>query len=198
MPETMPHTLRSIAGPPKRIVLLGFMGAGKSTVGPLLAVRLGWTFYDADSVIEERAGLSVPEVFRLHGEAAFREMEAETIADLLKLEQSVIALGGGAVEHPPTRALFSSQAGTYTVFLDAQLETMIDRCNLSTGVRPLLQNLDALPERYHRRLPLYQEATITVSTEGLSPDAVADAVFLRLKEAEPVADAMGREKGRAL
>lgn len=194
----MPHTLRSISGPPQRVVLLGFMGAGKSTVGPLLAARLGWTFHDADRAIEERAGLSVPDVFRLHGEAAFREMEAETIAGLLELDQSVIALGGGAVEHPSTRSLLSSQAGTCTVFLDAQLETMIDRCNLSTGVRPLLQNLNALPERYLRRLPLYQQATVTVSTEGLSPDAVADAVFSRLRDRELVADRAGSEKGRTL
>src|ERR1700722_9403973 len=90
---------------PRRIVLTGFMGSGKSTVGPLLAARLGWHFVDVDNVIEAEAGAAIAEIFARYGEGAFRDREHATIARLATGERLVLALGGGAIEREDTRAL---------------------------------------------------------------------------------------------
>src|SRR5437899_3134876 len=84
--------------PLERLVLTGFMGAGKSTVGRLLAARLGWNFLDLDAHLEERAGATIPEIFALHGEARFRRLESSALASALNRRNTVIALGGGAPE----------------------------------------------------------------------------------------------------
>jgi shikimate kinase len=96
------------------IVLIGFMGAGKTTVGQLLSGQLGLLFLDADAVIEERAGCPVPQIFAERGEPAFRELEHETIAGLLAGPRTVLALGGGAVEDARTRRLL---VGAHVVYL---------------------------------------------------------------------------------
>jgi shikimate kinase len=178
-----------------RIVLLGFMGAGKSTAGPLLARRLGWSFYDADDVLQRLTGRSIEELFNDHGEAGFRAMEAETAAQLLKEVRTVIALGGGAIESSDTRSLLQS-GDTCTIFLDAPLQTMIKRCELSSTVRPVLKDRERLEERYSRRLPHYRNTTMTVSTEGLSPDAIVDVLVRRLtvaEAAEPIEESKDRQ-----
>lgn len=181
-----------------RIVLLGFMGAGKSTVGTLLAQRLGWDFHDADAVLEKRTGLTIAELFTHHGEAGFRVLEAEAVATLMQQQHAVIALGGGAIESSSTRSLFDESADTLTVFLDAPLQTMLDRCQLSPGIRPLLQDRDALPARYARRLPYYQSAAITVDTESLTPEAVVQVLIQQLND--PAIEAREKEasKGQSL
>ena len=89
------------------IVLVGFMGAGKTTVGHLLSERLGLPFVDSDLVIEQRSGRSVRQIFAEDGEPAFRELERQVIADLIDGPEAVLALGGGAAEHPETRALLA-------------------------------------------------------------------------------------------
>jgi shikimate kinase len=172
----------SVARVPKfsRIVLLGFMGAGKSTAGPLLSSRLGWSFFDADDVLIQRSGHSIEELFIQHGEPGFRELEATTVAHLLQQQQAVIALGGGAIENPGTRDLLAQMGDTCTVFLEAQLQTMIDRCDRSATVRPLLKDREGLAERYNRRLPHYRKATITVPTDGLTPEAIVEVLLRRL------------------
>jgi shikimate kinase len=178
-----------------RIVLLGFMGAGKSTAGPLLARRLGWSFYDADDVLQRLTGRSIEELFNDHGEAGFRAMEAETAAQLLKEVRTVIALGGGAIESSDTRSLLQS-GDTCTIFLDAPLQTMIKRCELSSTVRPVLKDRERLEERYSRRLPHYRNTTMTVSTEGLSPDVIVDVLVRRLtvaEAAEPIEESKDRQ-----
>ena len=88
----------SVVTTPAQIVLLGFMGAGKSTVGPLLAEILGWQFFDADQLLEHREGCTIAELFVRHGEVGFRQLEESTVAELLGLNRTVIALGGGAIE----------------------------------------------------------------------------------------------------
>src|SRR3954453_22313706 len=89
---------------PTQLVLLGFMGAGKSTVGPLIADLLGWHFYDADQVLEHRAGCTIAEIFDRRGEAGFRQLEESIVAELLLLNRTVIALGRGAIESASTRS----------------------------------------------------------------------------------------------
>ncbi len=110
---------------PRRIVLTGFMGSGKTTVGPLLAARLGWSFLDVDDVIEAEAGTTIAEIFARHGEAAFRKQEQETIARLAAGDSLVLALGGGAIEHEATRALLLTTPGTLLVHLEVELATTL-------------------------------------------------------------------------
>ena len=92
------------AEPTRRIVLTGFMGSGKTTVGPLVAERLGWTFVDVDDVIVAEAGTTIPEIFRSEGETEFRRRERETIKKLAQCDGIVLALGGGAIEDGTTVA----------------------------------------------------------------------------------------------
>src|SRR5437588_6883468 len=109
--------------PIRRIVLTGFMGSGKSTVGPLLARRLGWDFVDADDVIEAEAGMPIAEIFARHGEAAFRAREHAAIARLAAQDSLVLALGGGAIETTAIRETLLNSPGTLLVHLEVKLET---------------------------------------------------------------------------
>src|SRR5579871_6349487 len=118
---------RAAAGRARRVVLTGFMGSGKSTVGPLVAARLGWRFIDADDVIEAEAGATIAEIFRRDGEAAFRDRELATILRLLDEEKLVLALGGGAIEHAATREALAGTDGTLLVHLDVALDTTLAR-----------------------------------------------------------------------
>ena len=93
--------------PVERVVLIGFMGAGKSTLGPILADRLGWRFIDADLELESEAGTTIADLFNALGEPAFRQLEANIVARLLSRSNAVLALGGGAVEAETTRSLLS-------------------------------------------------------------------------------------------
>jgi len=103
----------------RRLVLTGFMGAGKTTVGRLLAARLNWEFLDLDAYIESRSGLSVPAIFATHGERRFRRLESAALASALSRSSLVLALGGGAPEVLTNRLLLEQTPGTATIFLDA-------------------------------------------------------------------------------
>ena len=174
------QTARDLSGKLDRIVFMGFMGAGKSTVGRLLAQRLGWPFVDADLRLEERAGRTIAELFAAFGESEFRRMEAGVVEEALREKKSVLALGGGAVESDSTRAaLLESGSGTCAVFLDAPLATLIERCEQQPGaaVRPVLNDRDQLHARWQRRLPFYRQAHLTVDTTGLTPEMVVEQVM---------------------
>lgn len=172
------------------MVLIGFMGAGKSTVGSLLAQRLGWQFVDSDHLLTQQGGSSIAEIFARHGEQHFRALEAALIASLLQTSQAVIALGGGAVEHPQTAKALTAAAqtsGTLVVYLEAPLALSLQRCAAEPGaaVRPILQTFtqdtSALKARFHQRLPLYQAAALTVPTADLTPAQVADSIAAHLR-----------------
>src|SRR5215472_16135113 len=109
--------IRTQSAPIRRIVLTGFMGSGKSTVGPLLARRLDWRFVDADDVIVSETGIPITEYFARNGETSFREREHETIARLAVEDALVLALGGGAIETAATRELLLNAPGTLLVHL---------------------------------------------------------------------------------
>lgn len=173
-------TANATAGRPgqvRRIVLTGFMGSGKSTVGPLVAERLGWNFVDVDDVIEAEAGCKIAEIFARDGEAAFRDRERETIARLSGQEALVLALGGGAIERTETRDLLLSGAGTLLVHLEVELATTLKRCQGTEQTRPVLADQANLARRYERRLPLYRTAHVSVAVDALTPDEVTDAVL---------------------
>jgi shikimate kinase len=156
------------------IVLVGFMGAGKTTVGQLLAARLGLPFTDTDTEIEERAGVPVSLIFAERGEASFRALEHETIASLLTGPGRVLALGGGAVEHEQTRRLL--KVAEHTVYLQVPYEAALDRVG-GDGGRPMLRRAN-LPEIYRHRLAAYDEvATLTVSTEGRPPEHICAEIM---------------------
>jgi shikimate kinase len=159
-----------------RLILTGFMGAGKSTVGAILARRLGWQFIDLDQMIEARSQRSVAEIFRDLGEAEFRERERQAVEHLSGHEKLVLALGGGAVENESTRSLLIHSPGNCLVFLDAELAELLARCTAEGEVRPLLA-AESFEARHSRRLPHYRSAHVTVSTTGLAPQAVADKVL---------------------
>ena len=158
------------------------MGAGKTTVGALLAARLQWEFVDSDRVVEARAGATIAEIFAARGEAAFRQMEAEAICKIAEAEQRVIGLGGGALETPATRAFLESLPDSLIVFLDAPLETLLARCAGHTEgpIRPVLADRARVEERWRQRLPWYRHAHLMVDTSALLPEAVAERILERL------------------
>jgi len=164
------------------IVLTGFMGAGKTTVGALLAERLGWTFADSDHLVESRSGLTVAAIFERDGEAAFRRMEAEAVQQTAGREHVVLALGGGALESPATREFLAELRHGRVVFLDAPLETLLGRCagQPDAPVRPVLRDQERLAARWQARQPLYREAHLIVSTAGRTPVAVVDRIVQEL------------------
>jgi len=158
------------------IVLVGFMGAGKTTVGHLIAERLGLPFTDSDEAIEQRAGRSIPQIFAEDGEPAFRALEHQVIAELLDGPALVLALGGGAAEHPGTR---DRLARAQVVYLQVGYEQAMQRVGGDAG-RPLLARPD-LAATYQRRLPRYAEiATLTVSTDGRHPESISEDILARL------------------
>jgi shikimate kinase len=163
--------------PPRRIVLTGFMGSGKTTVGPLVAARLGWSFVDVDDVIEAEAGATIAELFARHGEPAFRDREHAAIARLAAADALVLALGGGAIEHPATRALLLTAPGTLLVHLEVELATTLARCQGTEQTRPVLADQANLASRYQRRLPLYRTAHISISVDALTPQQVMEAIL---------------------
>lgn len=162
---------------PRRIVLTGFMGSGKSTVGPLVAARLGWSFADVDEVIEAEAGAPIAQLFARHGEAHFRDREHETIARLAAGEKLVLALGGGAIERAETRALLLTSPGTLLVHLEVELSTTLARCAGTEHTRPILADQANLARRYGLRLPLYRTAHVSIPVDVLKPEEVADAIL---------------------
>jgi shikimate kinase len=163
--------------PPRRIVLTGFMGSGKTTVGPLLAARLGWSFVDVDDVIEAEAGATIAELFARHGEGLFRDREHATIARLAARDALVLALGGGAIEHPMTRSLLVTTPGTLLVHLEVELATTLARCRGTEQLRPILADHANLASRYQHRLPLYRTAHVSIPVDSLTPRQVVDAIL---------------------
>jgi len=173
--------------PRKLIGLTGFMGSGKSTVGRLLAARLGWHFVDLDPLIEERAGLTINEIFDRLGEPAFREMEYETLARVLgeavsRDHSTVIALGGGTFAQPASAALLR-ESSCAVVWLRCPPELLLARCATMTN-RPLFRDEASFLELYRRRLPFYEQAGYCVESNSEPPRVVeqilAQGIFERV------------------
>ena len=159
----------------KPIVLIGMMGAGKSSLGTRLAERLKLAFVDADAEVEAAAGMSIAEIFEAHGEAAFRDGERRVIARLLKTGPQVLALGGGAFVDAATRAEVLDKA--ISIWLDVPVDELVERVKRKPGKRPLLANTNVhekLTTLMHERGPLYAEADIRADISGKSHDAAID------------------------
>lgn len=156
-----------------RIVLVGFMGAGKTAVGLELARLLGWAFLDMDGRIEERTGLSIARLFQDRGEAAFREEERRVALEVSRLRRHVVAAGGGAFAEPETREAL--RKGAVTVWLRCDPETILARVPLD-GSRPLARNRAIMLALLAQREPSYRLADATVDSSGGSPAEVARRV----------------------
>jgi shikimate kinase/3-dehydroquinate synthase len=157
------------------IVLVGFMGAGKTIVGRSLARLLSQSFVDTDSEIERRAGVPVAEIFSTWGEDAFRELERQVVAETLVSQTGVVALGGGALGDPATRSLLSSTPTAQVIHLDVDLDEALERVGGDVN-RPLLRNAD-VSLLYEDRRRLYEGVTSTsVTTSRRTPDEVAGEI----------------------
>jgi shikimate kinase len=151
-------------------VLIGFMGAGKSTVGPLVAARLGWSFADLDLEVEAAEGRRVADIFADDGEAAFRRAERAAAERVTSRASLVVAAGGGAFAQPGTRAVL--QRGALTVWLRCELDTLVARIP-ADGSRPLAANRATIGPLLMGREPSYALADLTVDTTHTAPADVA-------------------------
>ncbi|QKX16477.1 shikimate kinase AroK [Microbulbifer sp. YPW1] len=163
------------------IFLVGPMGAGKSTIGKLLAAQLGLPFADSDKVLEDRTGADIPWIFDVEGEAGFRRRESEVLADLCNGQPQVVATGGGIVLLPENRALLKAQG--FVVYLRASLDQLVERTSKNSN-RPLLQVSDPrskLREILQQREAFYAEvADLVCDTDDCTPRQASNLVSERL------------------
>jgi shikimate kinase len=163
--------------PIQRVVLLGFMAAGKTETGAALARRLGWAHLDLDREIERRAGRTVAAIFASEGEARFREMETEATREVALRTRVILSPGGGWVERAENLAALGP--GTLSVWLQVSPEEAVRRASATPGERPLLAGPDPLAAARRllaRRAPFYEDADLRVRTEGRTPGEVAEII----------------------
>lgn len=160
----------------RNVVLVGFMGTGKSTIGKLLAKRLGWSFTDTDEWIEREQGTTISELFRKHGEAYFRSLESKALRELLTEKKRILATGGGAVLAEENRVCMLENG--FVIALTADTETIICRVS-SDRSRPLLQGdleerVQALMEQ---RKHAYKFAHVSIDTTSLSAQQIVEQII---------------------
>ncbi|MBT4288069.1 MAG: shikimate kinase [Deltaproteobacteria bacterium] len=162
------------------IVLIGFMGAGKTTIGRKTAARLGYWFVDMDYQIERSQNARVTEIFEKHGQQYFRALETKLLKQLTKVENTVVATGGGVLTTEGNLALIN-QIGT-SVYLNASVEMLFERAT-RTDKRPLLRTenpFQTMSELFEKRKHLYQQADITITTEELKLHFVINEMIRQL------------------
>ncbi len=185
-----PELVRSLGR--RSIALVGMMGAGKSSIGRKLATRLGLSFVDADSEIEAAAGMTIPEIFEIRGEAEFRTGEARVIARLLDGGPQVLATGGGAFQNGETRALIRAKA--ISVWLKADFEVLMKRIK-RRGDRPMLKTADpaaTLQKLIADRYPIYAEADITIESRDVMHEVIVDEIMVAFRNFLAAEGAEGR------
>ncbi len=164
----------------KTLVLVGLMGAGKSSIGQRLAARIGAEFIDADEEIVQAAGCSIEDIFALHGETAFRDGERRVIARLLKKPPHVLATGGGAFMNDTTRSMIKDRA--FSIWLRADLDVLLRRVQRRDD-RPLLKDGDPkeiLERLIVERYPIYAESDLTVDTTDAPHSTVVNQLLERI------------------
>ena len=175
MSDPIPSLKQRLGG--RSLYLVGMMGSGKTSTGRPLAEQLGYGFVDADAVIEQAAGCSIPEIFERDGEAGFRALENQVLNAISQRHSLVVATGGGVVTQQENWGLLHSGI---VIWLDVVPEQLMQRLKADSTVRPLLQTDDpdaALNALLNRRRPLYAEADLTVVIDQETPDAVADGIL---------------------
>lgn len=159
------------------IVLIGFMGTGKTSVGKVLAQRLKWQFYDTDDVIEKQVGIKISDIFARHGEVYFRDLETKTINLLSLLDKAVIACGGGVVLKKEN--MEALERNGIIVCLEASPQKIFERTK-SNSDRPLLNvknPLDRICEILQQRKKLYERCSISINTDDLTIEQVVDKIL---------------------
>ena len=177
----LPHSVRK-AHSAMAVALVGFMGAGKTTVGEALALQLGWRFTDLDKLIETREGRSIEQIFQESGEAFFRRVEHALLRDSLEAlsDPTVLALGGGAFAQAANCELLAS-ANVPVVFLDAPIEELFRRCEQPGVVRPLRRrSLDEFRELYNYRRPSYRKAQLQIATGNKEISSIGEEIIFGL------------------
>ena len=175
MADSTPTLKQRLAG--RSLYLVGMMGSGKTSTGRPLAERLGYGFVDADAVIEQAAGCSIPDIFDRDGEAGFRKLESQVLSAISQRHSLVVATGGGVVTQPENWGMLHSGI---VIWLDVRPDQLLQRLNADSTVRPLLQTADpeaALNALLNERRPLYAEADLTVVINDETPEAVADGIL---------------------
>jgi shikimate kinase len=191
---TEPELLAALG--PRSVVLIGMMGAGKTSVGRRLAARLGIPFVDADHEIEAAAGMRIPEIFAEHGEAYFRAGEARVIARLLETGPQVLATGGGAYMNEQTRARIAEKG--VSVWLNADLEVLLRRVKRrAVDDRPMLKSdpAESLKQLIAVRYPVYATADLTVTSREVAHEIIVEEVIAALKQ--HCGAAKGQEQARS-
>ena len=173
----MRETVRDM--PAERVYLVGFMGAGKTTIGRALAAQLGWSFVDLDTEIERSQKMPVRDIFSKSGEAHFRRIEREQLKNLSGRPRVVIALGGGATVDPENRLIIDSTGPS--VWLNVPFDTAARRVSMD-GTRPLFKDPEHAERLYETRLPIYRLARIHVLADNRPPAEIAGEVAMRLQE----------------
>ena len=189
-PNTLSKEAEILAALGKRlIVLVGMMGAGKSTIGRRLAARLNLPFVDADTEIEAAAGMTIPEIFELHGEPHFRDGEARVIARLLEAGPGVLATGGGSFMREETRRRIAEKA--VSIWLKADPDIILRRVKRRAD-RPLLQTADpaaTVSRLLSEREPAYQHADLTIASRDIPHDKIVEECIEALQaRLAPAAD----------
>lgn len=177
MPDKIASLISRIDRP---VALVGLMGSGKSMLGRKLAQRLAMPFADSDALVEDKAGISISEIFDIAGEAKFRDMERRAISDAVAAGPMILATGGGAICTEETARLLDEK--TVTVWLQASSKTLMSRIG-STESRPLLAKNDALAtldRLIAERTPLYERAHIHLNTNNMSSNAALAALIASL------------------
>ncbi|MDX2272131.1 MAG: shikimate kinase [Cyanobacteriota bacterium] len=164
------------------LYLVGMMGSGKTTVGALLAEKLGYQFFDTDRVIEQLTGEGIPSLFARQGEAVFREMETQVLAELAAFGRLVVATGGGIVQRPQN---WSYLHHGIVIWLDVALDQLWLRLQSDPQGRPLLQTADplaTLQQLMQQRQPFYAQADVHVQiTEAASPQQISEWVWAQVQ-----------------
>lgn len=153
------------------------MASGKSTIGPLLAAKLGWDFIDLDREIEQEQGRSIREIFKDQGEIAFRRIETNHLRSLKDRAACVVALGGGAFVEESNRSIVSELG--VSVFLDCRLEVIQTRCP-ADGTRPLFQTPERVTNLYMARYPLYGKSDLSIDVSDIEPAQAADLILKKV------------------
>ena len=175
MADSTPTLKQRLSG--RSLYLVGMMGSGKTSTGRPLAERLGYGFVDADAVIEQAAGCSIPEIFERDGEAGFRSLESQVLNAISQRHSLVVATGGGVVTQPENWGVLHSGI---VIWLDVVPDQLMQRLKADSTVRPLLQTADPeadLKALLNKRQPLYAEADLTVVINDETPDTVADGIL---------------------
>jgi shikimate kinase len=174
--EIVPGQFPAWKHPVRSILLTGFMGAGKSTVGRELASLLQWEFVDLDERIEQRSGKTIQQIFASHGEPYFRQLEHDVLRGIVyaRMAQAVIALGGGTIAQARNIPLLTSSRSPL-VFLDAPFQELLGRCGRSTN-RPLFRTEQDFLALYQQRLPYYCQAHFRLQTSGKTGFELAQEV----------------------